>query len=159
MTNALTSFSVAQLQRALQIKQEIESLENQLAQLLGQPSATPAVRRGRPPGRRGPGRPRGKMSAAGRAAIAAAQRARWARARGEEPVAKPARKRRTMTPAALRALANARAIRWAKVRGGARSAKPGGKVKKHFSAAARAALSAAAKARWAKSKAAGKSTL
>jgi len=64
-----------------------------------------------------------------------------------------------MTQAALNALAQARAKRWGNVNGHAGSANPPVKRKKRFSAAARAALSAAAKARWRKAKAAGRSAL
>ena len=53
----------------------------------------------------------------------------------------------------------AQIARWAKIKGTAPSAKPEKKAKKKFSPAARAALAAAAKARWAKAKAAGKSRL
>jgi hypothetical protein len=87
------------------------------------------------PIRRGPGRPKGgkrKMSAAGKARIIAATKARWAKLRAEKAgksVALP------------------------------QIATPTAKPKKVFSKAARAALSAAAKARWAKAKAAGKGKL
>lgn len=129
----IKDLTVAQLQRAIEIRQEIESLQEQLASLGG-------VRRGRPPGRpsgarlgRPPGvslgRPPGRrrMSAEGRARIAAAARARWAKYRGGSASETAA-------------------------------AKPGPK-RKGFSKAARARLSEAAKARWAKAKASGKTAL
>jgi len=53
---------------------------------------------------------RGKMSAAGRARIAAAQRARWAKIRGTVP------KRRTMSAEARRKIAAAQRARWAKAK-------------------------------------------
>jgi len=56
-------------------------------------------------------------------------------------------------------LLKARGKRWANANGQAASENPPTKRKKRFSAAARAALSAAAKARWRKAKAAGKSAL
>ncbi len=59
---------------------------------------------------------RRKLSAAGRARIAAAQRARWAKVRGgkQNVVAMP--KRRTMSAAARKKIAAAQRARWARVR-------------------------------------------
>jgi hypothetical protein len=92
------------LQRAAQILQQIEALQNELAGLFaGGPrgAASPAPkRRGRPPGRpaaaaiAAPAAPaasaaaaskrRHRMSAEGRARIAAAAKARWAKFRAEK---------------------------------------------------------------------------
>jgi uncharacterized Ntn-hydrolase superfamily protein len=58
---------------------------------------------------------RGKMSAAGRARISAAQRARWAKVKGKKIVSITAHKRR-MSPAARRKIAAAQKARWAKWR-------------------------------------------
>ena len=58
---------------------------------------------------------RGTISAAGRARIAAAQRARWAKAKGKKVVSIAVRKR-TMSPAARRKIAAAQKARWAKWR-------------------------------------------
>lgn len=85
--NSLLSLSAAQLIRAARIKMHIERLEGELDSLAGGDSAASP--------RRGPGRPRKvltaasepfkakrrKMSAAGRARIAAAAKARWAKAK------------------------------------------------------------------------------
>lgn len=63
------------------------------------------------------------LSAAGRARIAAAQRARWAKLRGQKKTAQKSNvvpmpaKKRTMSPAARRKIAAAQRARWAKVRG------------------------------------------
>jgi hypothetical protein len=59
---------------------------------------------------------RRKLSAAGRRSIAAAQRARWAKIRGEKQniVAMP--KRRTMSAASRKKIAAAQRARWAKVK-------------------------------------------
>jgi len=57
-----------------------------------------------------------KISAAGRARIAAAQRARWAKLRGKKVVSMP--KKRTMSAAARARIAAAQRARWAKVRAG-----------------------------------------
>ena len=58
---------------------------------------------------------RRKLSAKGRARIAAAQRARWARVNGLKviPIAKP---KRTMSASARRKIAAAQRARWAKVK-------------------------------------------
>ena len=55
---------------------------------------------------------RGTMSAAGRARIAAAQRARWAKVKGRKVVS--IERKRTMSPAARRRIAAAQRARWAK---------------------------------------------
>ena len=66
---------------------------------------------------------RRKMSAKGRASIAAAQRARWAKVKGHKvvPIAKPGK--RTMSASARRKIAAAQRARWAKVRRGRKSTK------------------------------------
>ena len=58
----------------------------------------------------------GRMSAAGRARIAAAQRARWAKVKGKKVVSIAAHKGRTMSPAARRRIVAAQKARWAKWR-------------------------------------------
>jgi hypothetical protein len=63
------SISASQLRRAADIQDQIESLQSELSQLLGDGAATE------------PKPKRRKMSAAARAKIAAAQRARWAKVR------------------------------------------------------------------------------
>lgn len=71
--------SAKQLRRAAEIKDKIEALENELSQILGNgqsassaPASAPASAKKR------------TISAAGRAKIAAAARARWARVRAEK---------------------------------------------------------------------------
>jgi hypothetical protein len=59
---------------------------------------------------------RGAMSAAGRARIAAAQRARWAKVKGTKVVSITSRKRRRMSPAAIARIRAAQKARWAKWR-------------------------------------------
>jgi hypothetical protein len=63
-------------------------------------------------------KPRRKMSAKGRASIAAAQRARWAKAKGMAEVPK----KRTMSASARRKIAAAQRARWAKVKRGKKAA-------------------------------------
>ena len=56
------------------------------------------------------------VSAAGRARIAAAQRARWAKLKGKKVVSISGRKGRTMSAAARKRIAAAQKARWAKWR-------------------------------------------
>ena len=107
-----TDISTDQLRRALQIKEQIESLEQQLNSLLSgsariQSSTHPAIR----------GRRR-TMSASARARIAAAQRARWAKVKGKSSASATPRKRRKMSAAGRAAIAAAARARWARHRAG-----------------------------------------
>jgi hypothetical protein len=61
---------------------------------------------------------RREMSAKGRASIAAAQRARWAKVRGQKKVVPIAKAKRTMSASARRKIAAAQRARWAKVKRG-----------------------------------------
>ena len=61
-------------------------------------------------------KPRRKMSAKGRARIAAAQRARWAKVNGEQKVVPIAKPKRTMSASARRKIAAAQRTRWEKVK-------------------------------------------
>jgi ribosomal protein L15 len=69
-----TSISASQLRRAADTQDKIESLQIELGKLLGDGSAGATVSTASK-------RKRRKMSAAARAKIAAAQRARWAKVR------------------------------------------------------------------------------
>jgi len=89
--NSFADLSVKQLRRAIVIKERLGKLESQLAALLGVASSGTVTgkRRGRPPGSgaalRTPhvdGRKR-KRSAAWRAKLAAAARARWKKAKAQ----------------------------------------------------------------------------
>ena len=87
--NSLVDLSVKQLRRAVVIKQRLSKLESELSELLNVdvPGRRGAGRRGRlklSVTTRGPGRPKGrrrKRSAAWRAKLAAAARARWKKAK------------------------------------------------------------------------------
>jgi hypothetical protein len=118
--NTIIKLSVSQLRKAAELKDKIQYLEKELHQILGGSIKATA-----------PSAPQKKftMSAAGKARIAAAQKARWAKIKGTKPAAKP-----------VKPVAKAPA-------------------KRKMSAAAKVRLSAAAKARWAKAKAAGKKKL
>jgi hypothetical protein len=119
-TNPLLRLSVAQLKRAAELKEQIDALNGELLQLLGGEIPAPFVtapRRGRPPGKRV------GMSAAGRARIAAAARARWAKIKAAGGAANLGgsggpKKKRTMSAAARAKIAAAQRARWAKARAG-----------------------------------------
>jgi hypothetical protein len=68
--SSIINLSVQQLRRAAAIKEQIQSLENELRRIFG--SSTTPVAVAAPKKRR-------KMSAAGRARISAAAKARWAK--------------------------------------------------------------------------------
>jgi hypothetical protein len=104
----ITNLSAQQLRQAASIKDQIQSLENQLAKILG--SSTPATSTPAPK----PAKKKGKMSKAGRANIIAAQKARWAKIKG---TAKPAAKARKKMSAAQKArLSMLAKARWLKAK-------------------------------------------
>jgi hypothetical protein len=144
----LVNLSVAQLQRAVAIKQQIETLQNELGSIGGGAGApTAAVAK------------TGGISAAGRARISAAAKARWAKVKGTAVTATPAKKG-GMSAATKAKLSAFQKARWAKLKKGTATApaKPVAK-RKPMSAAGKARIAAAAKARWAKAKAAGRKSL
>ena len=98
-----------QLREAANIKEKIVALEKDLNQLLGS-VAKPVVAKVSKKVR--------KMSAAGRARIIAAVKARWAKVKGKaKPAAKPVKKARKKISAAGRAkIAAAAKARWAKAK-------------------------------------------
>ncbi|MGH7991169.1 MAG: hypothetical protein ACREDS_13390 [Limisphaerales bacterium] len=97
--NEIISLSAQQLRQAAEIKDKIESLQNELDQISGLSVAAAVPRKRR------------KMSAAGRARIAAAQKARWAKFKA--PAQKP---KRQMSVAAGAKIAAAAKARWAKIK-------------------------------------------
>jgi hypothetical protein len=92
-----------QLRQAANLKEKIVALEKELNQLFGstgKPVASPAPKKR-------------KMSAAGRANIRAAVKARWAKQKGLKLSAKPVKKaRRKMSAAARAKIAAAAKARW-----------------------------------------------
>ena len=102
----LLNLSTARLKRIIALKQQIEKLSAKLETLAGGTAA--------PVGR--PAKKKWTMSAAGRAKIAAAARARWAKVHAAGKPAKTAKKKRTMSAAARAKIAAAARARWAKVR-------------------------------------------
>jgi len=110
-------------QERSRIEREVERLDNAISVLEG------VVRRTHPGGEAGRGltarlgRPRRRMSAAGRRRIAAAQRARWANQRTTEGGGTQATKKpRRMSAAARKTIARAQRIRWAKLKAQRRAA-------------------------------------
>jgi hypothetical protein len=102
--NTITDLTVDQLKRAVLLREKIDSLERELGQLLGgSEGATPT-----PKGRR-------KMSAASRALIAAAQKARWAKTRGKK-TDKAGKPKRKMSASARAAISAAAKERWKKAK-------------------------------------------
>lgn len=103
------NLTAQQLRQAADLQERIESLQNQLRQLLGekqgQSPASPAAK-----GRR-------TISAAGIERIRAAQRARWAKAkRAQGRGAAPAKLRRRISAAGRARLAALAKARWAKAK-------------------------------------------
>jgi hypothetical protein len=104
MTNLL-SLTTKQLRRAADLKEKIEALNTKLASILGAPASLSAKR----PKKRG-------MSAVGRARVAAAQKARWAKIKRARSAAKVPTKRRKMSASARARISAAAKARWAKVK-------------------------------------------
>jgi hypothetical protein len=136
-----------QLRRAADIQEKIQSLQQELNQILGgeistaEPTEAPR---------------KYKFSAAARAKMRAAQKARWAAIKGTAPTTEPAPKKKSKMSA--QGLANIRAgvAKRMAAQGKALAGKPVKKARKKISAAGLANIRAAQKARWAKAKAAGK---
>lgn len=95
-----------------QLEQEHSRLSSQLEQINKAVSALKGASSTR----------RGIISTAGRARIAAAQRARWAKAKGQKVVSIVSRKRRKMSAAAIARIRAAQKARWAKWRKAQKSA-------------------------------------
>ena len=108
-----------QLRKAANIQEKIQALQKELGQLLGDSGPAESAESEAPKKRK-------KVSAAGRARMKAAQKARWAKIKGEaKPVSKPEKakapkKKRKMTPAWKAALARAWEARRAKAKAAAK---------------------------------------
>ncbi len=110
--------TVAQLERAVAIKKQIEALEQELESLEG---TSPAFTGTRTPTLSPKlGRKKRTVSPESRARIAAAQKARWAKVNGtaapEAAVAEEPKKKRKMSRAGKARIAAAAKARWAKIR-------------------------------------------
>ncbi len=122
----MLNLTSAQLRKAADLQDKIEKLQSELVALVGAGPAPATVQTVKP------AKPvkKGGMSAAGRAKVAAAQKARWAKINGAKPgakavvktavkavvAAKPAKKKYTMSAAAKAKISAAAKARWAKVR-------------------------------------------
>ncbi len=148
--DSILNLSPQQLRRAADLQERIQSLQEEVSQLLGTPAA---VQDG------GVGTPKRRMSAAGRARIAAAARARWARYR-QKTGPSPTPKRRKLS---AQGLANIRAGVAKRMAAKKKAAKgegvKGSRPKRKLSPEAKARLAAVARERWRKIKAAGKTSL
>lgn len=118
-----------QLRRAAAIKEQIETLEEQLQNILGGGDFAGSGIKALVPASAPSATGKRRVSAASKAKMAAAQRARWAKIRGESSNGEP-------TPPG-----------------------PFRKKKRQMSPEGRERIAAAARARWRKAKAAGKNTL
>ena len=112
MSNIL-NLSSAKLGRIAALKGQLEKIQSQLQALVGESAAVTVAK---------PAKKKRTMSAAGRAKIAAAARARWAKVRAatkgapKKPAVVAVKKKRTMRAAGRAKIAAAARARWAKVR-------------------------------------------
>ena len=112
--------TIDQLKRAIQLTEQIEKLQGELNRIFpgsaAKASATPTAA---PKAATAPGKKRRKMSATGRAAIVAAQKARWAKINSakETPAiaaaAPKAKVQRKISPAARARMVEGAKKRWA----------------------------------------------
>jgi hypothetical protein len=120
--SSINNLSIQQLRQAADLKEKIQALENKLSQVLGS-TTKPVVTK--PAAAKVP-KKKGGMTAAGKAKIAAAQKARWAKikaaklevkaAKPEVKAVKPAKKKFTMSAAAKAKISAAAKARWAKIK-------------------------------------------
>ena len=110
---------IDKLEEALSLRRQLAALQDRLSNLFSSESDKPAS----PSGNTGkPGRPKGStVSPEARARMAAAQKARWAKAKGQtvsSQTSTPAQTgKRQVSPEARAKLAEAARRRWAKVKG------------------------------------------
>jgi hypothetical protein len=154
----LSNVTAQQLRNAADLREQIEALQDQLNELLGSEAPAPVQAAVEAPQKPANGRrrkKRKKLSAEGRANIAAAQRARWAARRDEAPAieAEKPKKKRNISEAGRRAMSLAGKRRWAKARA---EKKTEAARKSQVSEAKLKALAKARAARSAKAKAARK---
>ena len=119
MSNLL-SLTSAQFKRAADIKDQIETLNSELAELLGQTEAGP-VQPAIPEPQPVKIRKKYRLSAAGKAKKVAALKARWAKVNAEPDAkaeAKPVKRRKKMSAEGRTRIVLAAKTRWARVREG-----------------------------------------
>lgn len=116
----ITSLTPQQLRHAADLQEKIASLQNELARYLGASTTATATTSFTP-------RKKSRMSAAGRAAIIAAQKARWAKVKSGKPAkaakaAGTSKPKRKMSAAARAKIAAVARARWAKVKASGKKA-------------------------------------
>ena len=111
----MSSLTSAQFKRAAEIQEQIEALNLELAQVFnGSSSPAPQTAPAAEPVKT---RKKYKLSAAGKAAKIAAQKARWAKVKVVKSGPKPAEKGpRKMSAAGIAKIRAAQKLRWAKVK-------------------------------------------
>jgi hypothetical protein len=103
----LTNLTSTQLRQAADLKEKIAGLEKQLDHLLGSKVVKAAPK---------PAKKKGDMSVAGKARVAAAQKARWAKIKAGKPAVKPvAKKKGTISAEGIARIKAAQKARWAKI--------------------------------------------
>ena len=107
----MINITPAQLRKAADIQERIQSLQNELTEILGGGETSPPAEPTEAPKKR-------KVNAAGRARMRAAQIARWAKIKGTTPEAEPAQKpkKRKMSAEGLANIRAAQKARWAKAK-------------------------------------------
>jgi hypothetical protein len=116
---SIMTLSAQQLRAAADLKENIDSLQNQLNELLGGEIPAPEMAPEGP--RNGRRKKRRRLSPEGRANIIAAAKARWAARRGEAqtaeaPAAEPMKRKRRISRALREARSAAMKARWAQAR-------------------------------------------
>jgi hypothetical protein len=106
--NSINSLSAQQLRRAAAIKDQIDGLHAELSRLLG--AADGQL----------PSSGKRTMSASARRKIAAAQKARWAKAKGKTTSKSGQKPKRKMSAAGRARIAAAARARWAKAKAAGR---------------------------------------
>lgn len=100
----LQDYTAAELRRIVSLKEQIEELQAELADISGAGNSEAELSTGKR-----------TMSASARRKIALAQKARWAKQKGVSET-KPTRKKRSMSAEARARIAAAAKARWAKVK-------------------------------------------
>lgn len=103
----ILNLTAEELKQAARVKEKITALEKELAKLVGMEMQRPIVRK-----------VRRRMSAAGRLAIAAAQRLRWSKFKSTKPKAKKG----AMGAAARAKIAKAARERWKRAKAAGKNA-------------------------------------
>jgi hypothetical protein len=109
MNTSFSHISIQQLKRAIKLKTKLERLQSQLDAIIGTGGEVPTLRRKR------------RMSAAGRAAIAAGARRRWAKVNGNAPGKPMKRGKRKMSAAARARMSAFAKRRWKKAKAAGKS--------------------------------------